>query len=467
MTELTADLSAHIERGLADLRDLVALPSVSAQGRMLPETAAAVARLLEDEGFRVQTFPGQVAPVLLAEAGSGPQTLLIYNHYDVQPEDPLDLWDSPPFTLTERAGRLYGRGVSDDKGEIASRLAAIRAVRERHGGKLPLRVRWLIEGEEEVGSPSLEAFITEHAEALRADGCWWEFGGISPEGRPVLSLGLKGVMCVELRCRVAESDLHSSLGAVIDNPLYRLARAVASLRDEAGTVTIPGFHDEVRGASAADLEAIARIPGDGAAVREAFGVTRPLATGPDHHRRSNLKPVVNVNGWGGGYQGEGSKTVLPAHGFAKLDFRLVPDQDPARVLELLRAHLAAQGLGDIEVVELEASQKAARADADHPFVQACVAAARAAHGAEPIVQPSSAASGPMHPFTSVLGVPCVAAGIGNHAGRVHAPNENIVREHFARGVAFGVELLEALGRAEPGSGLPTPEPATPLSDGSR
>ncbi|MGX9687518.1 M20/M25/M40 family metallo-hydrolase [Deinococcus wulumuqiensis] len=458
-------LDRHVARGLDDLRALVALPSVSAQGRMLPETAEAVSSLLREEGFAVRQFPGTVAPVLLAEAGDGPFTLLIYNHYDVQPEDPLELWDTPPFELTERDGRLYGRGASDDKGELASRLAAVRAVREQLG-HLPVKVKWLIEGEEEVGSPTLERFVAEHAAELQADGCWWEFGGISPEGQPILSLGLKGVMCVELRCRVAESDLHSSLGAVIDNPLYRLARAVASLRDEQGNVTIPGFHDDVRGASEADREAIARIPGDGQAVRDTFGVRRPLATGPEYHRRTNLHPVVNVNGWGGGYQGEGSKTVLPGAGFVKLDFRLVPDQDPERVLTLLREHLAAQGLDDIEVVELEAHQKPARADAGHPFVQACIAAARAAHGKDPIVHPSSGASGPMFPFTGGaggggLGLPCVAVGIGNHAGRVHAPNENIVREHFARGVAFGAELLTRLGQWDGG----LPNPGTPPDGG--
>ncbi|ANE42452.1 M20/M25/M40 family metallo-hydrolase [Deinococcus puniceus] len=441
-----SDLSAHIARGLSDLAEFVAIESVSAQGRMLPEAAAYVTRLLEAEGFTVREYPGTVAPVLVAEAGSGPTTLLIYNHYDVQPEDPTELWDSPPFALTEREGRLYARGVSDDKGEFISRLAAVRAVRERHGGQLPLRIRWLLEGEEEVGSPSLDAFVEAHADELRADGCWWEFGSITPEGRPVASLGLKGVMCVELRCRVADSDLHSSLGAVIDNPLYRLARAVATLRDDTGRVTIPGFHDAVRDPSPADLAAIATIPGDGQAVRDTYGVTRPLATGPDYFRRTNLLPVVNVNGWSGGYQGEGSKTVLPAHGSVKLDFRLVPDQNPEQILALLRAHLDTQGLSDVEVVELESHQKPARADAGHPFVVACLEAAREAHGLEPIIHPSSAASGPMSPFNEFLGVPCVAMGIGNLGGRIHAPNENILKVHFEKGVAFGVALLERLGR---------------------
>lgn len=413
---------------------------------MLHETAASVSLLLEAEGFSVQQYAGEVAPILLAEAGQGPFTLLIYNHYDVQPEDPVELWDSPPFVLTERDGRLYGRGASDDKGELASRLAAVRAVKAKNGGTLPIKIKWLIEGEEEVGSPSLVDFVEQHAAELTADGCWWEFGGIRADGRPILSLGLKGIICVELRCKLSQSDLHSSMGAVVDNPLYRLAKAVASLRADDGTVTITGFHDAVRPPSPADHAAIAQIPSDLDLIKNTFGLQRIFAEGPDYYERSNFKPVVNINGWGGGYQGEGSKTVLPAEGFVKLDFRLVPDQDPDQIVRLLRSHLDEHGFGDIEIVELEAHQKPARTDAGHPFVQACIAAARTAHGAEPIVHPSAGGSGPMSPFTDTLGVPCVAAGIGNHAGRVHAPNENIVREHFARGVAFGVELFERLGR---------------------
>ncbi|MBZ9716089.1 M20/M25/M40 family metallo-hydrolase [Deinococcus multiflagellatus] len=440
-----ADLEAQIERGLRDLAALVALPSVSAQGRCLPETAGAVTALLEAEGFTVRAFPGQVAPVLVAEAGEGPFTLLIYNHYDVQPEDPLDLWNTPPFELTEQGGRLYGRGASDDKGELVSRLAGLRALKAARGGQLPLKVKWLIEGEEEVGSPSLEAFLAEHAEALKADGVWWEFGAITPEGRPVLYAGLKGIVCVELRCVVAGSDLHSSNGAVVDNPLWRLAAVVASLRGADGTVLIPGFHDDVRPPSEADLAAIARLPGSGEALRDTYAVTRPLGESGEYHTRLNLKPVVNVNGFHGGYGGEGSKTVLPAAGMVKLDFRLVPDQDPERVVALLRAHLDAQGFGDIEIVELESHQHPARSDLAHPFVQTAVRVAQEVHGQAPILNPSSGGSGPMYPFMRHVGAPVVALGIGNVGGRVHAPNENILRRDFENGVRFAAAFLGALG----------------------
>lgn len=440
------DLAAHIERGLTDLRDLVKMESVSAQGRSLPETAAAVRALLEAEGFAVREYPGHVAPVLVAEAGpeDAEFTLLIYNHYDVQPEDPLELWDSPPFALTERDGRLYGRGASDDKGEFVSRLAGLRLARERAGGPLPLRVKWLVEGEEEVGSPSLDAFVREHAAELKADGVWWEFGSVTPEGRPVLYAGLKGIVCVELRCRVADSDLHSSNGAVVDNPLWRLASAVASLRDEGGTVLIPGFHDDVRPPSDADLAAVAALPGGGETLRDTYAVTRPLGTPAEYHHRLNLKPVVNVNGFHGGYGGEGSKTVLPAEGMVKLDFRLVPDQDPARVVTLLRAHLDAQGFGDIEIVELDTHQFPGRSDLEAPFVKTAVAVAREVYGQEPLLNPSSGGSGPIHPFMAYVGAPVVALGIGNVGGRVHAPNENILRRDFGRGVEYAAALMTAL-----------------------
>ncbi len=449
MSATDFDFTPFIEQGRRDLEALVALQSVSAQRRMLPETADAVTRLLEAEGFTVRAYPGEVAPVLVAEAGDGPRTLLIYNHYDVQPEDPVELWDSPPFTLTERDGRLFGRGASDDKGELVSRVAALRALKAQHGGTLPLRVRWLIEGEEEVGSPTLERFVEEHAEELRADGCWWEFGTIDPAGRPVLYAGLKGIVCVELRCTVADADLHSSNGAVVDNPLWRLARAVAGLRDETGRVLIPGFYDDVRAPTEADLAALGTIPDESAALQGAYGVRSYLggASGAEYYRRTNFEPVVNVNGFSGGYQGAGSKTVLPASGFVKLDFRLVPDQEPARVVELLRAHLDAQGLADVEVIELETHEHPARSDLQDPFVQVAVAVAREVYGAEPVLHPSSGGSGPMFPFSKFVGVPVIAMGIGNVRGRAHSPNENVRVEDFARGVRFGAAFMARLAQS--------------------
>ncbi len=445
---------SELARAKADLRDLVKLESVSAQGRMLKETSDAVVQLLEAEGFVVRSYPGQVAPVLVAETPlvSG-RTLLIYNHYDVQPETPIELWDSPPFEMTERkddagALRWYGRGVSDDKGEFIVRLAAVRALRQSNAGQLPLNIKWLLEGEEEVGSPSLEKFVEEHAQELKADVCWWEFGSVDPSGKPILTFGLKGVVCLELRCKVADSDLHSSLGAVVDNPLWRISKAIASLRDETGRVSIPGFFDDVQPVSSTDQAALASIPDESAAMQSTYGITKFFADaiGQQYYHRLAFEPCVNVNGIHGGYGEAGHKTVLPAEAFAKLDFRLVPNQDPAKVLVLLRQHLDAQGLQDIEVIELESSQRAARSNLDDPFAQAAIAAAREVYGMEPVIHPSSGASGPMHPFIEHIGLPVVSVGIANVGSRIHAPNENIVAEDFERGLHYAVVFLGKLAQ---------------------
>jgi acetylornithine deacetylase/succinyl-diaminopimelate desuccinylase-like protein len=443
----------YLKQAYGDLRDFVAIDTVSAQGRNLERGADFVTKLLEAEGFTVKRYQGQFAPVLVAEAGSGPRTMLIYNHYDVQPETPLELWESPPFEVTERTDhdgvvRLHARGVSDDKGEIIVRLAALRALKARHGGQLPLKIKWLLEGEEEIGSPSLEKFVHDHAAELKADGCWWEFGGIDASNRPVLIGGLKGIICLELRAKVAQSDLHSSYGAVVDNPLWRLAKAVASLRDENGKILIPGFYDDVRAPSSADLESVAGVPDESSAFKKAYGITHMLenASGARFYERYCLEPVINVNGFHGGYGDAGSKTVLPAEGFVKLDFRLVPDQDPAKIMMLLKKHLESIGLSDIEVLELETSEFAARSDLNDPFMKTAIATARDVFGVEPVVEPSSGGSGPMHPFVQHIGVPCVCAGISNVKSFVHAPNENIVKAHFEKGFEFALEFFERVAK---------------------
>ncbi len=445
--------NSFIEQAYKDLSDLVAIDTVSAQGRNLERGADFVQALLEAEGFVVQRFAGKVAPILLAEAGAGARTMLIYNHYDVQPESPLELWESDPFIVTERtdaAGvvRLHARGVSDDKGEFIVRLAALRALKAQNGGVLPLKIKWLLEGEEEIGSPSIENFVKTHAIALKADGCWWEFGAIDPSGRPILIGGLKGIICLELRAKVAESDLHSSYGAVVDNPLWRLAKAVSSLRDDTGHILIDGFYDDVIAPSKADLEAVANVPDESDALAKAYGIKGFLenASGARFFERLCLEPVINVNGFHGGYGDAGSKTVLPKEGFVKLDFRLVPGQHPNKILELLKNHLIKIGLPDIEVIELESSGLAARSDLTHPFMQTAIATARDVFGIEPVVEPSAGGSGPMQPFVDFIGLPVVCAGISNHKSFVHAPNENIVKAHFEKGLAFALEFFARVSK---------------------
>ncbi|RIH83522.1 M20/M25/M40 family metallo-hydrolase [Calidithermus roseus] len=425
------------------LRDLVALPSVSAEGRALPQAAQKVKELLEELGLRAEIHPTPGAPVVYAEgSGKGP-ILLFYNHYDVQPADPLELWESDPFTMTERNGHWYARGISDDKGELVSRLAALKWFIEEHG-RLPFGVKFVIEGEEEVGSPNLEAYVREHKDRLKADAVIWEFGSVDTAGRPLVYCGLKGIVAVELRVRTAAYDLHSSLGAVVQNPIYRLSAALASLRDNDGRVLIEGFYDQVRPLSEAEERSLEAIPDESEQVAALYGVKEFLgrAKGVEFYRRLAAEPVVNINGFHSGYGGPGSKTVLPAEAFAKLDFRLVPNQEPSEVVELLRRHLDKHGFNDVEVVTLEAGEHPARSDLEATWVKQTVEALRETYGSEPIVHLSSGGSGPMYPFTHYLGTPVVSIGISYPGSRVHSPNENIRIADFERGVAAIKRALE-------------------------
>ncbi len=411
---------------LEELKRLVAIPSVSTEGRGIEEAAKAVASLLEERGFRTESRPTAGYPVVCAWGGAddGP-TLLFYEHYDVQPVEPLEEWSSPPFELTERDGKYFGRGSADTKGHIMCRIAGIDAAREVFGSD-PIRYVFMIEGEEEIGSPNLERFIEENAGDFEADGCLWEFGGVDDEGRPGVTLGLKGIQSLELRVQVPSRDAHSSLGAIIDNPLYRMSAAIASMRDADGRITIDGFYDDVRELTASETSAIEDEPDRDEQMGAEYGLDGFLggASGFELKRRLNAEPCLNVNGIHGGYGGPGTKTVLPSKAMAKLDFRLVPDQRPERVVEQLRAHLRKNGFADIEVEPL-AGEAPGRTSLDDPFVTIVRDAARDAFGKEPTIHVSSAGTGPAAPFEHVLRVPFASAGCGYPGSRGHAPDENI------------------------------------------
>ncbi len=453
----------HLLKASEELRRLVAISSVSARGEKLVECAEAVRDLLAEAGFSTEIQPGDVGPFVIGEIGSGPLTVMIYNHYDVQPEDPVLLWHSPPFAMSERDGRWYGRGIADDKGEFISRLAGWRLFREQHPGPLPFKLIWLVDGEEEIGSPSLEAFLKRRFAGEAVDVCWWEYGEIDASGRPIILCGFKGVMAIELRARTARADLHSSLGAVFDNPLWRLAIATASLRDKSGRILIEGFYDAVRQPSSSDRELAAAPPYSLDSLMEATGAQRLLdgINAANFYRAVNFEPCMNVNGFSGGYAGEGAKTVLPAAGSVKVDFRLVPDQDPQHIVALLRAHLDRHGFEDIELIVHDANVKPVRSATDHWFVQDAKAVLEAHFGQSAIVQPSSPASGTAHPFVEQLGAEIVGLGLTHHGAMLHSPNENIIVDQFGRMIecsaAIFARLSERAARMRHSSLEPPPD----------
>ncbi len=447
---LEAYLSSHADHTLRLLEQLCRQPSVSAQRQGLDEMAGLVEARLQECGFRTQRLlVPEAPPVIYGELpGRSEYTLLLYNHYDVQPPDPLDLWESPPFEPVLRDGRLYARGTSDNKGEIAARLAAIQALLAVDGA-LPVTLRWVIEGEEEIGSLHFEEVAARYAPLLQADGALWEGEGFDPEGRPELCLGTKGLLYVQLDVEALGGDAHSGMAAILPSAAWRLVEVLASLRAPDGTVRIPGFYDEVRGPSESDRRVIADLPVVDELLRETYQVPAFLGGvgGEALRERLSFVPTCNIAGLSSGYSGEGSKTVLPARASAKIDFRLVPDQDPGVILARLRAYLDAQGYRDVVVTCTETSEPV-KTPLEHPFVQRIAAIAEAYEGRPPSITPLSGGTLPLlGALRRHTGVPGLSAP-GNPvywANAAHAPNEHIRLQDLWRAVHFNCYLLRTLG----------------------
>ncbi|MFZ5815021.1 MAG: M20/M25/M40 family metallo-hydrolase [Bacillota bacterium] len=445
--ELRHACEAEFGRALAELQRLVRQPSVAAQGVGIPETVRLVTELVEAAGGSVRVLtegvPGN--PVIYAEfEGESDRTLLFYNHYDVQPAEPLEEWSTEPFGGEVRDGKLFGRGTSDNKGEIAARLAALRAVKAVRGGRLPCRVKFLIEGEEEIGSPALYPALERYHPLFTADACIWEFGGVDAQGRPQLMGGVKGMAYMQAWVRHAAVDLHSANAAVVDNPAWRLVWALASIKGPDGRVLVPGFYEGIIPPTEAQRAVARQIPVDAEVLKETYGITRPLLTeqfGLDYIDQMLFQPTCTICGLESGYYGQGSKTVLPKQAQAKIDCRLVPGMDPQAVYEHFRAHLAAGGFSDVELTLLN-GQKAYWTDPDHPFVRLVIDTAREAWGAEPVYHLSSPGTGPMYPFGQLLKLPIVSTGSGYFASRAHAPDENIRLDDFRKGILHMALLLD-------------------------
>jgi acetylornithine deacetylase/succinyl-diaminopimelate desuccinylase-like protein len=445
MERFRAHVSAHLSRHLTLLDRLVRQPSVAAQGRGLEETAVLVGGLFEDAGAsRVELHrqPG-VPPLVLAEfAGQRDRTLLFYNHYDVQPAEPLDEWSVPPFALTSRNGCLYGRGVSDNKGDLISRVAALQALRDVRGG-LPCRVLFLVEGEEEIGSVHFGAYVSALQPWLRADACIWEYGDRDASERLHLIAGVKGICYVEVEMTSTARDLHSMWGALADGAGTRLARLLAGLRGPDGVVRIPGFYESVRPVRPEALAAARALPLDDRQLAAWTGTDRFMGgrTGSRAVEALLFEPTCTVCGVESGYTGRGMKTVLPRRARAKIDFRLVPDQDPDEIAALLRAHLEREGFGDCTVTRL-GGERAYRTDLGHPFVRLAVEAARTATGRDTLLIPTSPGTGPMWDVGGPLGVPILSLGAGYWGCNAHAPDEHIRLADFEETVVMIAHLIE-------------------------
>lgn len=447
---LATYLEEHTHNAQTLLEQLARQPSVVAQNLGIAEMADMVERLLSETGFATQRLYADGAPPFIYGElkGTSDYTVLLYNHYDVQPSEPFELWHTPPFEPTVRDGTLYARGVSDNKSEIAARLTAIRALLAVNGSLL-VTLRWIIEGEEEVGSPHFGAMTQKYSELLKADGCLWEGRGFDVTGRPEASLGAKGLLYVQLDVEGTGSDAHSGNAPIFPSAAWRLVQALASLRSPGGRVLIPGFYDAVRPPTSQQQQALYEQSDGAEALREAYGVTtfNDNLTGVELRARYSFSPTCNIAGLLSGYTGEGTKTVLPAKAMAKIDFRLVPDQTPEDILAKLRAHLETQGYSDIHITVFGSAQPTV-SSMDDPFVRRVLSIAESFEGTKPSITPISGGSLPLlEPLTRYVGLPGLSAP-GNAtywASGAHAPNEHIRLADLERAVRFNCHMFQKLG----------------------
>lgn len=445
---------ANRERFLSELQDFLRIPSVSTQPEHQADVQRAAAWLrdqLLDAGFpRAEVMPTQGHPVVYAEwLAAGPQapTVLLYGHCDVQPPDPLELWDTPPFEPTVVGDDLFARGASDDKGQLYAHVKAIEAFHETLGAP-PVNLKCLFEGEEECGSPNLAPFIRAHANTLSADVAVISDTHILAPDTPSIVYALRGMAYVEVEVTGPDHDLHSGLyGGALHNPINALCRMIAQLHDERGRVAIPGFYDAVRELSPEERAELARVPFDRQAWLREAGVRTDWGE-PEYTilERTTARPTLDVNGMWGGYIEPGAKTVLPSKAFAKISMRLVPDQDPQRITHLIREHLAriAPPSVDVQVHGLHGGEPAI-VRRDSPAMQAACRAYAASFGREPLFIRGGGSIPVVATLQKVLGIETLLLGFGLPDDRLHAPNEKFHLPNFYAGIEAIVHFMHLLG----------------------
>ncbi|MGL5017931.1 MAG: dipeptidase [Luteolibacter sp.] len=390
-------------------------------------------------------------PVVIARNAhlAGRRTVLIYGHYDVQPVDPLGLWTSDPFEPILREGKIWARGATDNKGQMMAHVLGVEKTL-RENKDLPVNLIFLFEGEEEIGSPHLAAFLIKHRDDLKCDVIAISDTGMVAPGVPTLGYGLRGIVCCEVILRGPKGDLHSGLfGGAVANPAAAMARLVSSLHAPSGEVSIEGFYDQVRPLESWEREMWAKLPG----VTDAdfLGVTgSPSLYGEPGYtsaERTWARPTAEVNGMGGGYQGEGSKTVLPAEAFAKLSFRLVPDQQPADIREKVRAHLSRHCPAGVTLEVRDGHDgKPYVTDPNSKFGLAAQNALRASFHAEPVLIREGGSIPIVQTFRDILGVDTLLLGLALSDAHIHAPNENFPVANFEAGIKLNQALLQELAK---------------------
>jgi acetylornithine deacetylase/succinyl-diaminopimelate desuccinylase-like protein len=433
---------------VATLLEAVRIPSVSLTGEGIGAAVDFLAGRMKRWGFEVQVFPTASQPIVYGEIGpkDAAFTWLAYGHYDVYPADAkAEGWKTDPWQPVVDGDRIWGRGAGDNKGQHLALLHAIALHRELHG-ELPIRIKVILEGDEETGSRPLPRFAAEHREMLRADLCCYSDGPMFPNDQPVLLMGVRGVLGLEFAAMGAKRNLHSgNFGGVAPNPTLDLIHLLAEMVDREGRLLVPGAGYAEVTVTPSEAAAVAALPLDREGVMASMGVEPTVSDPAAFHERLMLRPAFNVSGFASGYTGPGHKTIIFREALAKADIRLVGGQDPAQVLAAVGRFAADRGYAGIEVRELK-STPASRTSLDDPFVPVVRQAVAKGFGREPLVVPSLGGTTPDHVFTKLLGLPSIVVPLAPYDENNHAPNESTKVSLYLAGIRTGMHLIESLAR---------------------
>ncbi len=441
-------IDRHANAFTERLQAMCRMPSVAARGTGMRAMAETVAQLMQRAGAGTRSFTmGSGYPVIYGECGAGNHKYLVYGHYDVAPVGHLTDWSYGPFASTIVDGKLYARGASNSKGDLIARLAAIEAYQKTFG-KLPICLRFVIEGEDGLGSPSLRRFAVEHSEMLTAEGCIWDEGYKDTKERPVISLGFKGITFIELRVHGARTDLHSKWGAIVPNPAWRLVQALSTIMSPKGVITIDGFSSHLAPISPEDAEALKTVELDEAGLKREFRIGHWLRGLKGHAlaKEHIFGATCTICGIQTGHTEAGPKTVLPSTAMARLDLRLVPDLTSETVLNLLREHLDVRGFQDVEIIEL-ASSPYAKSSVTSTVARAAIESAEEVYNTTPVVYPMDPSSGPVGAVCGASSppTPVVSFGTSYAASNPHGPDENIRLDDFLQSIKFFGRIIHHLG----------------------
>ena len=451
-------INVNRERYLDELKALLAIPSISA----LPEHAGDVRRCAEwcveemrrDGLHNVRLIETPGHPVVYGDwlDAPGAPTILFYGHYDVQPVDPLNLWESPPFEATIRDGEIYARGSADDKGQVFMHLKAVEA-HLKQTGKLPVNIKFMLEGEEEVGSEHLDDFVRSHKSELAADVVVISDSPMFARGVPSICYGLRGLVYFQIDLRGSSTDLHSgSFGGAVANPAFVLAQMIAQMKDKSGRVKIPNFYDDVKPLQEEERHAWASLPFSEKTYRKDFGIPKVFGeTGFSTLERTWARPTLEVNGLLSGFTGEGAKTVLPAVAMAKISMRLVPDQDPNKIATLFESYVRkiAPKTVELKITRMQGG-KPWMTSFDNTYVQAAGRAIEKGFGRSPIFTREGGSIPVVSTFQEELGLPSVLFGVGLPDENAHAPNEKLDVSNFHNGIIASAYLYEEIGKGNGG-----------------